>query len=369
MTDKALATRDQSEAKILEQVVIGGDLSKLSSPQRVRYYQTVCESIGLNPLTQPFAYLTLNKRLVLYARKEATDQLGAIRKISITLDDGAHVTGVYRVKARASLPDGRFTEATGAVAAESLKGEALANAMMKAETKAARRATLRLVGLGLLDESEVEGLPAETVDVDPETGEISDERALDMIPPELPDNATRISGNQFVQAVKEVGGGGEHFNEVMGHKPAEYAEHGWSYAHMLAAYTDKVAANKRDSLSPESSEAAPAAHQAALEAPGVDNPTREPNEPAEAQPAATEQPEIIDPYEVMNQTEFSERLEGAGKDYDDVSKVIGLPIFTYLKANPTGTLAEIWAKCEAAWAEPSVVDLSDAAAEGPFNNN
>ena len=42
---------------------------------------------------------------------------------------------------------------------QNLKGEALANAMMKAETKAKRRATLSICGLALLDELEVETIP------------------------------------------------------------------------------------------------------------------------------------------------------------------------------------------------------------------
>jgi hypothetical protein len=40
-----------------------------------------------------------------------------------------------------------------------LSGEALANALMKAETKAKRRATLSICGLGMLDETEVEDVP------------------------------------------------------------------------------------------------------------------------------------------------------------------------------------------------------------------
>jgi hypothetical protein len=55
------------------------------------------------------------------------------------------------------------------VSIKGLSGEALANATMKAETKAKRRLTLSLVGLGFLDESEIEGA---TADVDPTTGEI-----------------------------------------------------------------------------------------------------------------------------------------------------------------------------------------------------
>jgi hypothetical protein len=42
-----------------------------------------------------------------------------------------------------------------AVAVKGLIGEALANAYMKSETKAKRRVTLSIMGLGLLDESEI----------------------------------------------------------------------------------------------------------------------------------------------------------------------------------------------------------------------
>jgi hypothetical protein len=56
---------------------------------------------------------------------------------------------------------------------ENLKGETKANAMMKAETKAKRRLTLSMAGLGMLDESEIDSINgAQRVDVDPETGEI-----------------------------------------------------------------------------------------------------------------------------------------------------------------------------------------------------
>ena len=50
----------------------------------------------------------------------------------------------------------------GAVNIAGLKGEAYANAIMKAETKAKRRATLDLLGLGVLDESEADSIPNAT---------------------------------------------------------------------------------------------------------------------------------------------------------------------------------------------------------------
>jgi hypothetical protein len=153
-------------AGIVEQVVLAGDLSHLSAEQRVRYYTRTCESLGLNPLTQPFQYLNLNGRLVLYCTRAATDQLRALHRVSLAIVGRENVGGVYVVTARATTPDGRTDEAIGAVPVDGLRGEQLANALMKAVTKAKRRVTLAIVGLGWLDESEVGSVPdAEPVEL------------------------------------------------------------------------------------------------------------------------------------------------------------------------------------------------------------
>src|SRR5690606_33168556 len=53
--------------------------------------------------------------------------------------------------------------AMGAVALTNKRGEDLANALMKAETKAKRRATLSICGLGILDETEIDDMKAADV--------------------------------------------------------------------------------------------------------------------------------------------------------------------------------------------------------------
>jgi hypothetical protein len=140
---------------IVERVLLHGDLSQLSPAQKVSYYGTVCDSVGLNPLTKPFEFLTLNGKLVLYALRAATDQLRAIHDVSIQITARETVNGCYVVSARATLPNGRTDDDSGAVAVDGLRHEALANAMMKAATKAKRRVTLSICGLGMLDETEV----------------------------------------------------------------------------------------------------------------------------------------------------------------------------------------------------------------------
>lgn len=148
-----------TKATDIERVLIQGDLSKLSADQRTTYYLKVCESVGLNPLTQPFNYLNLSGKLVLYATKACTEQLRVIFGVSVEAVDGKLVDDCYVVTASGVNATGRKDTATGAVSVANLKGEAKCNALMKAETKAKRRLTLSLCGLGLLDESEVSSIP------------------------------------------------------------------------------------------------------------------------------------------------------------------------------------------------------------------
>lgn len=159
----AVATRNgngHSPDALMEAVLVKGDLSKLSPKERSDYYLAVCRSTGLNPLTKPMEYITLNGRLTLYALRNCTDQLRSIHKISVIDMTETERDGVCIVTCKVSNSEGRTDIAKGAVNLASLKGEALANAIMKAETKAKRRATLSICGLSLLDETEIEDIPA-----------------------------------------------------------------------------------------------------------------------------------------------------------------------------------------------------------------
>jgi hypothetical protein len=148
--------------EIIEAVIARGDIAALTPEERAKYYSTVCQSVGLNPMTRPFEYITLNGRLTLYARKDATDQLRAIHEVSVTDLIESERDGVFIVTAKVVNGKGRMDAAKGAVSLQGLKGEALANALMKAETKAKRRATLSVCGLGFLDETEIEDIPQPT---------------------------------------------------------------------------------------------------------------------------------------------------------------------------------------------------------------
>ncbi len=147
------------QADAIESALIGGDLSKLNLNDRLNYYNQVCESLGLNPLTQPFSYITLNGKLTLYAKRDCAEQLRNSRGVSITQLDKVFNGDLYIVTAYAKDKTGKTDVSTGAVSVKGLGGENLANAIMKAETKAKRRVTLSICGLGLLDETEVASIP------------------------------------------------------------------------------------------------------------------------------------------------------------------------------------------------------------------
>jgi hypothetical protein len=152
--DGALAFVEESAAAVLERVIASGDLSRLTPEERNALYVQTCSSLGLNPMTRPFEYVTLQGKMVLYARKDATDQLRAIRDVSVSIASREKVGELLIVTARATI-GGRSDESIGAVALEGLRGSDLANAYMKAETKAKRRVTLSICGLGFLDETEI----------------------------------------------------------------------------------------------------------------------------------------------------------------------------------------------------------------------
>lgn len=158
-SEKAVVKTEETKplaAGVIEQVMLRGDLAKLNDSQRISYYNNLCHSLGLNPLTKPFEYIILNSKLTLYATRAATDQLRSLYKVSIEITKREEDEHFYKVYTKATTADGRTDEALGMVTISGLTGDKKANAYMKAETKAKRRVTLSICGLGFLDESEVE---------------------------------------------------------------------------------------------------------------------------------------------------------------------------------------------------------------------
>lgn len=180
------------EAQLMEGVLLGGDLSKLNPSQRISYYRKVCESMGLNPLTKPFDYMTLNGKLTLYAKKDATDQLRKINSVSIDDVDIRETDTQFIVKIKGHDSSGRSDVEIAVVNKSDMRGDT-ANAQMKAVTKGKRRFTLSICGLGFLDETEIQTIPdVKLVKVSDETGEIVDTTPIENVNQETGANEPAI---------------------------------------------------------------------------------------------------------------------------------------------------------------------------------
>lgn len=180
----ALTTTDAISPATLEHVLGTGDISKLSTQQRVEFYKAACRSLNLNPLTRPIRFLTFQGQTQAYFTRDGTDQLRKNNKLSLNVVDKHTEDGVYVVTVRAKSPDGREDEDIGAVPIAALKGDALANAYMKCLTKAKRRVTLSFCGLGWSSEDELDTMHgARTFDHD---AEIEPPKPAAAPEPELP---------------------------------------------------------------------------------------------------------------------------------------------------------------------------------------
>jgi hypothetical protein len=193
----------------IETALIKNDLSQLNDEERLSYYNNLCDSLGLNKLSQPFGYISLNGKLCLYAKKDCTDQLRKIYNVSVVITSRQKEDGLYTVTARAKTPDNREDESLGAVTILNLKGDQLANALMKCETKAKRRVTLSICGLGLLDEAEIETIPAAALEVKAQEPKIEEPKKVEQ-KKEIKNHADNIPATlgQF-QKMKE-------FREILG---------------------------------------------------------------------------------------------------------------------------------------------------------
>lgn len=154
--NKELTVKD---SEIITSLVLNGDISKLTSEQKVTYYNHLCDTLQLNPITKPFQILKLQGKEVLYATKDATEQLRKLYGVSVIDQTDKVINDIFVVNVRLQDAKGRIDTGKGAVNIKGLSGDALANAMMKAETKAKRRGTLSICGLGMLDETELETIP------------------------------------------------------------------------------------------------------------------------------------------------------------------------------------------------------------------
>lgn len=158
-------------AQVVSSIVLRGDLSGLTETQLTRYYASLCESLSLDVRYKPFDLITFQGKRVLYANRACTDMLAKLHGITREIIDGPRFVELDKTKAiiciaRVTSPSGRQETATAVVPATDP-----INGMMKCETKAKRRATLAILGLGLLDHTELETIPGVRLPTTPQSSE------------------------------------------------------------------------------------------------------------------------------------------------------------------------------------------------------
>lgn len=154
--ETALARPSSPEWDAIERVVVGGDLSALNPEQRVLFVKAVCETHRLDWRTAPFIYVDLGKGIKLYATMDCAAQLRRRDKLSLEVVRRESTEDLHMVEVRATAADGRVDTAVGVVSILNYRGDAKANAFMRAETKAKRRVTLSICGLGMEDDDAVQ---------------------------------------------------------------------------------------------------------------------------------------------------------------------------------------------------------------------
>lgn len=165
--------------KLLGVFGANGSLHHLDNSGLVAFRAKLCNYIGLNPYTLPFRFYSNSAgEIFLYATKDACAQLRELKGISVT-----HTTDYLRdeflktitIKITGMNKKGRSSIATGSVSYENALPGDIHNYIMWAETKALRRLTLDLSGLGVLADVEVKDMQDVTaLNVIPEEKEEGD---------------------------------------------------------------------------------------------------------------------------------------------------------------------------------------------------
>ena len=137
----------------------GKDTRSLKPADRRDVLVGLARKLGLNPMSNAVMFLLTNGRETLYVTKQGTDQIAAAAKLRRETIKGPEVQVIEGRKVvfcqvRATHPDGRSEVSTATLALQDV-----VNDLMKCETKAKRRATLSVCGLGLLAEDEIETIP------------------------------------------------------------------------------------------------------------------------------------------------------------------------------------------------------------------
>jgi len=173
MTDQLVAMKPNEmqtgpPVEIIHQVLLEGNLDKLSEDQRLDYVGGLCQHLGITPAGKPFDLLRFQGKMVAYPNKGCAEQLRLRWRISIDRPEIVWDESTVYVTVTGRIGDRTDTD-VGSVVCSNPGEKPIA--VKKALTQAKRRVTLSLVGLSMFNEEDV---PLATVEAPPELPPASD---------------------------------------------------------------------------------------------------------------------------------------------------------------------------------------------------
>lgn len=151
--------------EVMQNWLLKNDVNGLTKEQQVEFLLRLYSVVGVAPETGSIILMDFRKtgKLVPYPTDNFASNMRAKHSISLQ-ETFAGVVQIgefllYEVKYRAISPDGRFTDEGAILTLPKVDASGLADAIMKVRTKAARRTTLKHLGMaiGLIDAGEWDG--------------------------------------------------------------------------------------------------------------------------------------------------------------------------------------------------------------------
>ncbi len=178
------------------------ELSALNEQDQNNWAIQVCEKYKMDILMCPISFIPNPKtmKIIPYLNRSGSEQLIFNHKMKVSVSEPSFINNVCIVKATVTMPNGVVNENIGCVSIEGKKGEELGNCIMKAATKAKRRAVIGAVGLGLLDELEVEDIKYTEVN---NTKQVKNTQQVTLVPATTKQEEEITSAHVMLQTTTE----------------------------------------------------------------------------------------------------------------------------------------------------------------------
>ena len=66
-----LQTTTETSSELISNLVLNGDISKMPNEMKVEYYNKLCHSLNLNPVTKPFQIISFQNKTIFTQQKTA----------------------------------------------------------------------------------------------------------------------------------------------------------------------------------------------------------------------------------------------------------------------------------------------------------